>query len=280
MKTQRALLALTVWLTACVPTSTTAYPVPPTQGYPAPATETVVLTAMPTTAAPPTETPVPTATTEPEVWEIWFRGSSCEGANVCGGPGVPVFFYSIKSDGSELRQLEVGEFPPAPAIPDSAPPSWPKEALVSPPTYSPDGKALLYFGHDRKLYAYFPSTNIGQTLFDSNAHKSFLGPHCWSPNDEVVIFAEIWRASQRRSPVIYQVDVNGQTLTELFTLSGLEEVWFGDCSPDGQEMIFSVSGASPVEASGLYRVNLNTRQWQQILQSYSASQVQTIAGDK
>lgn len=50
-------------LGACVPTSTTAYPVPPTQGYPGPATETAVPTAIPTTAVPPTETPVLTTQT-------------------------------------------------------------------------------------------------------------------------------------------------------------------------------------------------------------------------
>jgi WD40 repeat protein len=64
MKTQRALLALTLWLTACVPVTTTVNPPPtdlvPTQGYPGPATETALPTAMPTTATPPIETPVPT----------------------------------------------------------------------------------------------------------------------------------------------------------------------------------------------------------------------------
>jgi len=265
MKTQRALLALTVWLTACVPTSTTAYPVPPTQGYPAPATETVVLTAMPTTAAPPTETPVPTATTEPEVWEIWFSGLSCEGLTFCEfGPGDELSYYSIRSDGTKLLPLDISSFPPVPEIPTGAPPRIVPIGMVSPPKYSPDGKHLLYFGQDLKLYLLSLADASWRVLVDTQSDQAVVGPYCWSTDGRFIRFAKM-RGPNFQTPVVHSIDVAGGDLTELFALRGLEGSRFGDCSPDGLEIVLQLNNRGEKEKSGLYVVNLLNGEHRQIL---------------
>lgn len=276
MKTQHALLALTLWLSACAPVTTTGYPAPPTTGYAAPATPSAAPSALPTTAAPPTETPVseatPTATAAPEVWEIWFSGFSCEGGAICdSGPGIESAYFSIRSDGTGLTQLQIsdadfksGVFVP----PDSAPPTF----MIgrSFPTVSPDGLYAAYFGKDGGLYIIEVVSQQTQKIYvpmDSDGIYS-LGPFCWSQDSSEIVFMESTDITQ---PVVINfIDKAGQNLRQLFSLSGLQRFWFGACSPDGRQMVLTISSAIEGKDAGLFLINLDSGDYRQILANYSA----------
>jgi Tol biopolymer transport system component len=252
--------------------TTTAYPAPPTTGYPAPATPTAAPSALPTTPAPPTETPAseatPTATAEPEVWEIWFSGMSCEGLTFCEfGPGDKLSYYSIKSNGTELLPLDVSSFPPVPEIPAGAPPRIVSIGMVSPPKYSPDGKHLLYFGQDLKLYLLDLADGSWRVLIDTGPEQALAGPYCWSTDGKQILFAKI-RGPNFQTPVVFSIDLASGNLTELFVLRGLEGASFGDCSPNGLEIVMQSNNRGEKEKSGLYIVNLQTGDRRQILKNF------------
>lgn len=263
MKTRHALLALALLLAACTPA-------------PTPATPTVVLpTLTPTPTPAPTDTPEPTTAT-PQVWEIWFEGFSCEGSSICGpGPGLENKFYSIKSDGTDLKQLDVDSFPSLPETPAGAPVMVTDIGLVSPPKLSRDGSRLMYFGQDLKLYVIDLVALDWKILFDSGLDQALVGPFCWSSDEQLVRFVEIWRSRELRAPIVHQVDADGQNRQQLFALSGLEGAWFGDCSPDGREIVMSVPSQNA--ASGLYVVNLITGEWKPILPNYHTWFVRAVS---
>lgn len=271
MKTRRALFVLTLWLTACVPVTTTAYP-PPTRGYPAPATPTVEPSAVPPTPVPPTETPEPTATTEPEIWTMRFTGFSCEFLAECRvGPGQEGYYFSIQSDGTGLTQLQIsdtdfkeGVFVP----PDSAPPAVVLGRSFS--VVSPDGQHAVYFGKDGGLYIMGVADGLAQRIYapmDNDGIYS-LGPFCWSADSSEIVFLESTDISQ--PVVVNSIDKSGQNLRQLFVLSGLQRYWFGACSPDGRQMVLTINSAIDGKDAGLFLINLDSGEYWQILADYSA----------
>jgi hypothetical protein len=279
MKTQRALLALTLWLTACAPVTTTPYPAPPTTGYPAPATPTAAPSALPTTPAPPTETPAPTATAKPEVWEIWFHGYFCgEGASICDGPGYESKYYSILSDGSGLKEIKAFEFPFASRLnlPPNAPPPLP-HGMSAPPQYSPDGSRVLYVDSEWKLRNVELATGQSIQLFDAMPFPSNVGPFCWISQEQIV-FSEFGKGRELTPPIVYSIKSDGSNLQELYRLPGLESLQYSDCAPTRDEAVLSVSGAPPVV--GLYVLNLMNGQVRQVLSSYMAGVVIAAPGQK
>ena len=262
-------------LTSC--TSATAYS--PTEPI---ATET----AVPTKTYTPTYTPLPTLAAQPIptfaptpfVWQIWFRGFSCEGIVFCDpGPSEVSYYFSINSDGTELKTLQISAFP-TPQLPNDAPPL--PVAFATVPQLSPDKSTLTYSARDGDNYSLYivdiptgKATRLYQTKKIQD-HLFWLGTACWSSTGKTIEFLiHSRRGQENQPPVLYTIDRDGNNLQARFSLPGLENSWFGACSPDGNELVLSIPGNSNVPTNGLYLINRNTGHLRQILSGYSASVV-------
>ncbi|HSB01524.1 MAG TPA: hypothetical protein VLE49_12810, partial [Anaerolineales bacterium] len=96
----------------------------------------------------------------------------------------------------------------------------------------------------------------------------------WSPTGKTIEFLiHSRRGHENQPPVLYTIDLDGNNLEARFSLPGLENSWFGDCSPDGNELVLSIPGNSNVTTNGLYLINRNTGHSRQILSGYSVSVV-------
>lgn len=199
----------------------------------------------------------------PAIWQIWFRGFSCEGMELCElGPDQDLYYFSINSDGTDLRRLQITAFP-TPLLPDGAPPL--PVAFAATPQISPDGSTLTYSGKDGdnyKLYIIDIASGQATPLFQTEKiedHVFWIGTACWSPSGKTIEFLLHSRhGNENQPPILYTIDRDGRNLQTLFSLPGLENSWFGVCSPDGKELVLSIPGNSNVTENGLYLINRNT----------------------
>lgn len=280
MKTQHALLVLALALTACEPAQLPATPTAVSLSRTATSEPPTATVAPPTeTPVPPPDTPQPTATIQPQVWEIWFSGYPCEDSLDCFPvPGLESKVYSINNDGTDLRELSITEFPPTPALPEIAPSPEDISTLVAPPQFSPDGSKLVYLGTDRKLYIADQATGQVISLFDARPDNAFAGPYCWEADGSRIRFLEMGRNSNLIAPIMYSVKPDGSDLQRLFDLPGMKSIWFGVCSPNGHEMAVSIPYGPDKEQVGLHIVNVHSGEVHHVLANFSVWNVQ-VASD-
>lgn len=217
-------------------------------------------------------TPSPT----PSVWQIWFRGYSCEGMELCGEGQQPISssYFSIQSDGTGLNPEQVLTLP-TPQLPDGAPPL--PDGFSSVPQVSPDKSTLVYGAKENLIYGLClvdiqtgQATKIYQTETIQN-HLFWIGTPCWSADGQTIDFMLHSRAGMdNQPPVMYRINRDGSHIQALYSFPGLENAWFASCSPDGQEIVLSLPGIPRNEENGLYLINRNTGQFKQILSGYSA----------
>jgi Tol biopolymer transport system component len=99
---------------------------------------------------------------------------------------------------------------------------------------------------------------------------------CWSPDGKTIDFmlhSRIGRDNQ--PPVLYRINKDGSNLQALFSFPGLENAWFGTCSPDGKELVLSIPGSTNSMENGLYVINRISGHSKQILSNFFASIVRT-----
>jgi hypothetical protein len=100
----------------------------------------VVPTVKPTMTSTLTPTPQPVP-----MWQILFAGASCadlQGDCTATYMGMPTNYYSLNSDGTEVRQTETAEnegVPTLPSLPQDAPHPYGR------PQLSPDHASLVYY---------------------------------------------------------------------------------------------------------------------------------------
>jgi hypothetical protein len=231
----------------------------------------------------PTTMPIFTPTLKPvPVWQIFFDGAPCAELNgdCTAYPGMPTYHYSLNSDGTELKQIETisgSEVLALPPIPRGAPVPYGR------PQLSPNHSSLVYYTNDvpRGLYLVDVASEKTSLLLSSKAilgSPGFFYPVCWSPDGSEVRFSVRFQEGQQRRDAFYSIDTNGQSLKILFTLMGVGSPsldWAmhdGTCSPDGQEVAFSIY---PDPKGGLYVLNLDSGQWRQVLAGYGVYRLMT-----
>jgi hypothetical protein len=273
MKAKAAVIALVFLLAGCSPA---VISVPTEYSTPIVPTKTNVPTLRPTFT--PTTPIIPTPVSRPSVWQIWFRGFSCEGIELCEdageGPRPKSSYFSIHSDGTALKPVDITSIP-TPQLPDGAPPL--QDGFATIPQISPDQSTLVYGAKVNGIHAlYLVDIQTGQAakLYQTASiedHLFWIGTACWSPDGQTIDFMLHSRAGMdNQPPNLYRINRDGSHLQELYTFPGLENAWFGNCSPDGQEIVLSLPGSPKVEENGLYLINRNTGQLKQILSGYSA----------
>jgi Tol biopolymer transport system component len=181
---------------------------------------------------------------------------------------MPKSYYSIKSDGSDLRPLDITTFPSSISLPENAPQLRPRDP---PPYLSPTGTEIAYGTgpEEPSLYVVNLSTGQIERVFQiSESEDTFVdvGPVCWSPDGTLKFFVRSGKGDGRLTYRVYAIARNGLNPKELFTLP---EGVFGQpiCSPDGQEIALASSSDEPNQ-NGVVVVNLNTGEIRQILHTY------------
>ena len=219
----------------------------------------------------------------PSVWQIWFRGYSCEGWELCGeggeGQNPKSSYFSINSDGTALEPVEISSIP-TPQLPDSAPPLPDGYATV--PQVSPDKSMLTYGARENGIFGlYLVDIQTGRAtkLYQTETiedHLFWIGTACWSPDGQTIDFMLHSRAGMdNQPPVMYRIDRDGSHLQALYSFPGLENAWFGTCSPDGKELVLSIPGNTSSMENGLYVINRISGHSKQILSNFFASVVRT-----
>ena len=214
----------------------------------------------------------------PSVWQIWFSGFSCEGVELCeSGPNRISSYFSINSDGTDLKNLPISSFR-SPQLPEGAPPL--PDGFATVPQLSPD-KSMLTYGarNDERYSLYIVNILTGRAtlLYQTEKiedHLFWIGTACWATDGKTIDFmlhSRIGRDNQ--PPLLYRINKDGSNPQALFGFPGLENAWFGACSPDGRELVLSIPGNTNVQENGLYLINRATGQLTQILSSYFASTV-------
>ena len=221
---------------------------------------------------------MPAKISSPSDWQIWFRGYSCEGWDLCGeggeGQNPKSSYFSINSDGTALEPVEISSIP-TPQLPDSVPPLPDGYATV--PQVSPDKSMLTYGARENGIFGLYlvdNQTGHAMKLYQTETienHLFWIGTACWSPDGQSIDFMLHSRAGMdNQAPVMYRIDWDGSHLQALYSFPGLENAWFGTCSPDGQEIVLSLPGSPKIEENGLYLINRTTGKMKQILSGYSA----------
>jgi hypothetical protein len=265
-------IMITIMLVSCIPANST----PIKTIHPPVANSTQTRLSISATTAFPTHT----ATATPSVWQIWFRGFSCEGLELCElGPNQDLHYFSINSDGTGLKTLSITSFP-TPGLPDYAPPL--PDGFATTPQLSPDKSMLTYSARDDDRYSLYTvaiSSGKAIRLYQPEMiqnHIFWIGTACWTPTGQTVEFLlHSRRGSENQPPVLYSIDLDGDHLQALFSFPGLENAWFGACSPDGEELVLTIPGNMNVEENGIYLINRNTGHIRQILSNFYASIVRT-----
>lgn len=273
MRIQIATIALVILLASCTPTGSLT-------STASVETEIAVSTKAHTPMAAFTISPTATVIPTPSIWQIWFRGFSCEGMELCGeGPNQTLYYFSINSDGTELSRLEILSFP-TPQIPKNAPPL--PVAFATNPQISPDQATLTYSAKDGDNYVLYTVDIVSgkaTRLYETRKIQDYLfwiGLACWGPTGETIEFLLHSRlGNENQPPVLYTIDLDGNHLQALFSFPGLENAWFGACSPDRQELILTIPGNMKVEENGIYLINRNTGKVRQILSHFYASIART-----
>lgn len=232
-------------------------------------------TALPTVTMP---LPTPSGLTSALVWRILFRGFPCKELAMC----VPFsdtqyHYYSINNDGTDLKQLQISSFPPTPSLPEGSLPA--AGGFNAYPHSSPDDSSLVYVGSDNGVYIANKKSGKASLLFRPENvpdTRFFVGPVCWSSDGLTIKFVvRSRRGNEGLPPEFYVIDRNGSNLRLLFTLPGLEDMAFGDCSPNGQELAFSVPESPTRGKVGLYVINLDSGKWRHILTDYYVWAIRT-----
>jgi hypothetical protein len=278
MKPKIAAIALVFLLVGCAPDTIS---IPTESSIPIIVDSTKANIPIPSPILTPTAQINPTLIPTPAVWEIWFWGYSCEGLELCEDAGEgqrpKSSYFSINSDGTALKPVDISSIP-TPQIPADAPPL--SDSFATVPQLSPDKSMLTYGAREDGIYSLYlvdtqtgELTNIYQTETIED-HLSWIGTACWSPDGQTIDFLLHSRIGMdNQPPVLYRTNWDGSQLQALYSFPGLENAWFGNCSPDGQEMVLSLPGSPKIEENGLYLINRNTGQMKQILSGYSASRV-------
>lgn len=213
------------------------------------------------------------------VWQILFAGAPCTElvAKCMTSMGSPTYYYSINSDGSDLRQVESLTGSITSPLPQHTSP-------VGAPQPSPDRSSWVYYTNGapdvpRGLYLLDTTSEKESLLLSSKAISGSMGffyPVCWSSDGTAIRFYVRFQEDQQRRDTFYSVDRNGQNLKELFTLTDLMDThteWAinaGTCSPDNRELAFSLD-----QDGKLYLLDLNSGQWRQILTNYGVYRLAT-----
>ena len=278
MKPKIAAIALVFLLVGCTPATISI----PTESSPP---TTVVFTKASNPIPSPILTPAEqvnlTLIPTPAVWEIWFYGYPCEGLELCEntgeGPHPKYSYFSINSDGTNLKPVDISSIP-TPQLPAGAPSLSDGYATV--PQISPDQSTLVYGAREDGIFGlYLVDIQTGEItkLYQTETmkdHLFWIGTACWSADSQTIDFMLHSRAGMdNQPPVLYKINRDGSNLQALYSFTGLENTWFGNCSPDGQEIVLSQPGSPQVEENGLYLIDRNTGQMKQILSGYSASRV-------
>jgi Tol biopolymer transport system component len=166
------------------------------------------------------------------------------------------------------------EMPPLPTIPDGLPDG----EFALEPSLSPDGSLLAYvngpdqFSELKRLYVVNLVNNEARLIYetpDIAGTRWYLAGLCWSSDSQLIRYVLTSRLSAPDSPpTIYSIRRDGSDLQELFTLDELVGVNTGRCSPDGREMVLLQRQSDDDSQDGLYRLNLMSGQWEQILSFY------------
>lgn len=229
------------------------------------AAPTSIPTAFPTANATLLPTATPTSTPV-AIWRILFSGFPCEGRAMC----VPFddtrsSYYAINSDGTGLEQVQI--FPTVIPPPEGSPPHY----LVPSPQLSPDGSLLAYVAGNG---LYLSDMKSGETrlVFQTESIPSAapkLGPFCWTPDGLMIRFNVKRQEDEEWLDAFYMINLNDNSVQPLFTVAGLGGLMFsGDCSPDRQELAFSIPESSAEGKAGLYVMSLATGEWRQVLSNY------------
>lgn len=209
-------------------------------------------TVLPTVTMP---VPTPSGPAPVSVWRILFKGFPCPVPDCEIFEDTKDYYYSINSDGTDLK--EIAAFPPLPAPPEGTPGHF----LQPPPQLSPDGSLWAYAAGDG-IYIFDVKNGRARRIFQSNHRPG--GAICWTP-DGLIKFHRTGEENEWKNE-FYVMDSNGEHLRLLFTISGLSGVG-GDCSPNGREL---ASGGI-----GLYVVDLITGTWRKILSDYRVIVIRT-----
>ena len=274
MKGKAAIIVLALLLVSCRPPDILA----PTKIV---ATKVVIPTLAPSNTSTPQW--IPTFTPSSSVWQIWFKGYSCEGMELCGevgeGQHPKSSYFSINSDGADLKPLQIQAFP-TPKFPENAPPL--PDGFATVPQISPDQSKLTYAAKDGESYHLYivdiPSgeaTSLYQTEKIPD-HLFWIGTACWARDGKTIDFilhSRIGRDNQ--PPVLYRINKDGSNLQALFSFPGLENTWFGSCSPNGKELVLSIPGNTNSIENGLYVINRISGHSKQILSNFFVSVVRT-----
>lgn len=267
MRTHLVITILAIILVSCAPATTYS----PTEIL-------SIKTSTPTTTYTATHIPTPTSTfvPTPSIWQIWFRGYSCEGVELCGevgeGQHPKSSYFSINSDGTALRPVKIS-FIPTPQLPTGAPPL--PDGFSSVPQVSPNKSMLTYGTRENGVFGlYLVDTQTGETtkLYQTQTidnHLFWIGTVCWSSDGDTIDFMLHSRVGMdNQPPVMYRITRDGSNIQALYSFPGLENAWFGACSPDGKEVALSIGGNTEIESNGLYLINRDTGQLRQILSSF------------
>lgn len=197
MKTQTVII-FTIILASCIPANYA-----PTESiHPPVANSTQTRLSRPTASALPAHTSRATSS----VWQIWFRGFSCEGLELCElGPNQDLYYFSINSDGTELKTLPITAFP-TPQLPHNAPPL--PDAYAATPQLSPNQSMLTYSARDGEHYSLYivaiPSgkaTRLHQTEKIQD-HIFWIGTACWGPSGQTIEFLLHSRRGNENQPPV------------------------------------------------------------------------------
>jgi hypothetical protein len=225
-------------------------------------------------------TPNPTSAASASVWEIWFFGFSCDSMNLCSGPGMPYHYYSIMSDGSGLKELQLSTFPPLPILPKGVP----AKTFPFPPQPSPDGLQLIYGADDGNLYLVEISSGKRTKLYQADRNVNGIWGvrvACWSPDGEAIRFVAIVNQNGQPEPTVLSVNPQGGGLAALRTIDSSAGLLNGDCAPDGRHIVVvapvSDESGEANRKAGLYVVDLDTGSWRQILPNFSVGEVRVMS---
>ena len=219
--------------------------------------------------------PISTFTPMPSIWQIWFKGYSCEGVELCGeGQPPESSYFSINSDGTELRSVEIPSIP-TPQLPAGAPPL--PDGFSSAPQVSPDKAMLMYGARENGVFGlYLVDSQTGEItkLYQTQIiedHLFWIGTACWSPDGNIIDFMLHSRVGMNNQPpMMYRINRDGSNIQAIYDFPGLENAWFGACSPDGREITLSIGGNTAIESNGLYVINRDTGELKQILSNFFA----------
>jgi hypothetical protein len=186
---------------------------------------------------------------------------------------TPTYHYVINSDGTGLEKVD--ELPYTTITP---PRVLPDHYILCPPQLSPNGSHLAYAA-EGGLYIADMAGGETHNVFRPDTipgASPVLGPFCWTPDGSSIRFVVRSREHFTWINTLYVKKWNEDEPDLLFKLTDLGG-WIGpgDCSPDNQELAFSLFPFPTISQAGLYVVNLGSGEWRKVLADYHISSVRT-----